>query len=117
MLSQEESLGLKILAYLRTGNISSFDCSTCDERFKEMFNCSCKEQDESVYFHPEIGEFTACPVRFIPDNIFEFSDQYDYLEMFPNTANKYEDTNHRFWEAYKKFKSELNTLELKKYEK
>ena len=83
MLSEEERLGLRIMALLSTGILKGYDCANCPEGFPEAKNCECIEQDSVVCWLPLFGDqLTACPIRYIPDSILGFLDEFNYLQKY-----------------------------------
>ena len=113
-LTNEERVGLTILVLLRYGHLDNFECEKCTDHLKKQRNCLGGDSSFS-YSHPLLKNeiLNACPKMFIPHNILSFVDQYDYYEKYPATAPKYEEVNHKFWEAVKYFdnkKYELSAM-------
>ena len=105
-LTQYEELGLKIIVLIREKLLDGFECASCTSELQESRNCVGKEDHETpVYYHPEVGEFYACPLTFISPVISDFVDRYDYYEKYPSAVLSYEDVNPRFWEAVKFYES------------
>lgn len=99
-LSPEEKLGIKLIVLLRSGVIKGVECGTC--------KLECKTRK---FFHPDLGQFTGCPLLFIPNNIYAFLDEYDYYEKYPSSAPSYHKVNPKFWEAVKTYESYRNKIE------
>ena len=111
-LTEIEVLGIKIIAMIREGMLDMFKCSVCSSEMQEQRNCLLKEDFETpVFAHPLIGELYMCPMRMIPTSIYDWLDEFDYLEKSQwNNADNYKDVNPRFWLAtkqYEQFKYEL----------
>jgi len=102
MLTDIEKTGIDIIVLIRVGLMRGFNCDICKESGKDVErNCEGKEQEDSVFYHDLIGEFTACPLLFIPNMLLDELDHYDYIKKFPAKADDYEDINPRFWELIK----------------
>lgn len=107
-----EEIGLKVIALVRDGQLSAFQCSLCDDSL--MLDRSCESDsglDKSVYSHPLLGEFKSCPLKFISNSVYSFLDEYDYYEKYPSAAPKFGDVVPRFWESvkfYENFRSSLD---------
>jgi len=102
-LTETELLALKIIAIGRTGGLKSFACDKCTEEMQTKRNCEGIDSDTSVFFSTLTGELNACPLKFIPEVIYDFIDEYDFYEKYPSSAPNYMDINPRFWEAVKSF--------------
>ena len=106
MLTDIEKTGINIIVLIRVGLMRGFFCDICKESGKDVErNCAGKEQDETVFYHELAGEFTACPLLFVPNKLLDDLDHYDYIRKFPAKAPNYEDVNPRFWEMIKYYDS------------
>ena len=111
-LTEIETMGLKTLILLRLKKLDSFQCWDCTEDMREQRNCACNDNDDKpVFYYPEVGEYYACPLKFISESILEFIDRYDFYEKYPTSAPSYEEVNPRFWEALKFYESFTFNLE------
>jgi hypothetical protein len=101
-LTEEEERGLRIIAMIREGELTGFECETC--QLHEQRNCAgAEDHSVPVLFKPELGQLFVCPIRLIPKNIITFLDEYDFYEKYPSAVPHYRDINPRFWAAVKFF--------------
>ncbi len=111
-LDDLEVLGLKIVAYLRDGQLDQFkDCNLC----RQNGNDKCLEGRE--FEHPKIGKFNSCPILFLSSSVTEFMKEYDYLEKYPAAAPSYSDVNPKYLMAlnkYEQIKYEIEKAKLSK---
>jgi hypothetical protein len=112
-LDEVEILGLKIVALAQTGGLDTFKCSACSSIMREKRMCDGVENSETpVFYHPDIGEFYKCPMRFIPNSIGSFIERYNFYEKYPNAMKSFEETNPRYWKAvtlFEQFKTEFKS--------
>lgn len=112
-LTEEEKLGIKIVANYRSGELNPFKCENCNAGLKEIRDCDGSlELEKPVTYVEGIGELYACPNAYIPQVIVSFFDKLEYCTFF-NVAPKYEDCNPRFWEATKFYNMYMAELALK----
>lgn len=117
-LTETEEVGLKIIALIREGQLDMFKCAVCSEQMQKNRDCMGEGENQSpVFYHPDVGEFYSCPIRFIPNSVHTFLDMYDYIEKYPASAPSYEDVNPRFWASVKFYENFKNELEHKKLDK
>ena len=111
-LSSAEQRGITLVALMRCGKLKSFHCSDCSEMMQEGRDCEMRNSNESpIWYSSDLGEFYSCPVRFIPNTVMSFLDEYDHRELYPSVAKSYGEENPRFWESVKFLKSELQRIE------
>jgi hypothetical protein len=112
-LTPEEEQGLKIIALLREGKMTGFNCSEC--KLQEQRNCTgAEEHSAPVFVSPELGDLYVCPILLIPRTIIQWVDEYDFYEKYPSAVPSYKDINPRFWIAvkfYESFKGKLSQPE------
>jgi hypothetical protein len=103
-LSPLEKLGLRIAALIHEGALPSVDCELCQlEGKQEERNCEGRTQEEVVMDHPDLGELTACPMKYVSPAISEFLEKYKYVKTFMHTAPNFEDCDPRFWECWQHY--------------
>lgn len=118
MLNDTEELGIKLLAMARTGQLKMFSCGQCSIELQKIRNCNGDDVDKPVWFHPDLGQFTCCPIRLITEDIIKWVDQYDYYTKFPNAYQvPYEEMNAKWWEAVKMYDRTIQDFELKEHER
>ena len=102
---------LKTLALLRGGYFEEFNCDKCTEEMRESRNCHKDEsREDTVVYHPMVGELTMCPLRYIEGMPLIFIDKYDYYEKYPGAAPKYEECDYEFWQLVKKYSAYTNDV-------
>ena len=100
LLTDVEVIGIKVMALVRSGHMKMFRCSVCSDELKEERDCDNDNSESSVFYHEDIGEFYACPLKFISQSVIRFFKEYDTYAKFPNSApNSYGEFNPRFLEA------------------
>lgn len=109
-LTELEEIGLKLVCLAREGKLKSYRCSQCPPELQSSRNCDGLQEDASVFFHPLLGEFGSCPMKFVSNSIHSFLEQYDLYEKYPSSAPTYGKLNPRYWEAvkfYENFRAEI----------
>ena len=96
-LTDDEILGIKVVTLLECEIFGRLDCSNCLR--KDELNCNLEQDDISVLYDEDLGEFNTCPINFIPSSVSFFKKKYDYIQRFPNSVDKFEDSSPRFNEA------------------
>lgn len=101
-------LGIDILAKIHAG-LLDLNCVTCTE--EQKYSLCCSGNAEMPVYLDDNGEFYTCPLKFIPLQVYEWIDEYNYYQMFTGTAPKYNDISNRFWDLAKIYKHKLNKYE------
>jgi hypothetical protein len=98
ILNEWEEVGIKILVLIHTGamNITQGEVDLRAKVPRDL-------QDEFDY------QLTD-PMKYIPQNIVDFIDEYFYYEKYNSAAPSYEDVNPRYWEAVKLYDSYKNRI-------
>ena len=116
MIEEELEIGIKILAYIHSGEIE-IGCHNCSDNEAETLNCNNFSAENIVFQDEDLGEFTNCPVKWITKQVYEFYDEYYYYKLFPGTAPKYGFGSLRFWDCVKIYESTTNMLQNRKMKK
>jgi hypothetical protein len=101
-LEDEFITGLQVLAMIHGGELD-ISCDNC--------NNNCDEVSEHPLVVTEIGEFYSCPLKWLTPQVYNWYEEYSYLEIYPATAPSFNDVNIRYWEAVKVYKNTLNSIE------
>ena len=112
MLEEEFILGLKILAKVRSGKITT-TCYNCTDDMKKALSCS-GISPHPIAMDDDLGEFYTCPIQFISEQVSQWYDEYSYYQLFTGTAPNYGEVNVRFWEAVKIYKNVYDAESTKK---
>ena len=104
-LHEMEIIGLQVVCAMRCGLLGAFSCNECSLELQEERNCNGLDSDKSVLYLDGIGEFYACPIKFIPESVYSFIEMYDYYEKYPNSAPSFDDVNPRYLQALKLYES------------
>lgn len=97
------------MAGLQAGALEKFDCQRCqvNKGINELFGCSQKalrpafvEQDGG-----KIYQYWNCPIKFIPQNILDFSRKYRYYKTFQGAMPRFQEVSGRFIYCYEYFEN------------
>ena len=101
MIEPTLALGIKILAYIHSGELS-LSCEDCQD--KDKLYCS-GVSETPIITHDDMGEFYSCPVKWITQPIYEWYDEYKYYIMFEGTAPTYLKCSMRWCEVCSLYKT------------
>lgn len=110
LLTNEEKVGLQVLALSQFDQLDGAECAGCNRQ--EAWNCAGEEREEVIAEYPIFGlSFTACPLTYVPETVWQFFEEYTYYELRPATAAGYGDAGSKAWAATKFLKNCFNTIE------
>ena len=109
MLQREMKLGLQLAALHRFDLLDGAECEGCER--KEEMNCDCEPDFEECFYTGVFDLYlTACPLRYIPDQVWDFLDEFTFIE-YHNSPKDYRATGAAFWMAEKVFRKYLSMAE------
>jgi hypothetical protein len=77
-------------------------CADCDKEPAQREYWGCESADDGqVRWIEDLNEdeYYACPIRFIPQSVYEWYAEYSYYKQFPGAARPYERISNKFVEA------------------
>jgi hypothetical protein len=85
-----------------------FDCQQCrnDPELKETWGCE-KPKQVAVWQDDEDNEFYNCPLRFVPQTVYDWFYEYEYYQLFQGSAPAFEKQAAKFYDAARVYKMTL----------
>ena len=104
-LEEELTLGIKIMALLHSGMMDIPAEMEIDDIDLRLF-VPTDMQEQYDY------QLTSHPLEYVAPVIYDFLDEYYYLEKYPATAKPYNNVNSKFWAATTLYSSLMNQFKM-----
>lgn len=106
-----------ILLSLLHNGLLTVHCGDCTPEIQEEMNCSLEDREEPVIFeHNLMKELFACPIKMIPQEIFELYDKYAFIQEFGGASMRYEECDALYWWFHKTYLHYHNIHSIRKME-
>ena len=69
----------------------------------------CEEPAQyAVWVDDEENEYFSCPIKLIPDNIFEWFEEYNYYQLYPGSMPTYDNIPAKWYQALLTYRNHLS---------